>query len=135
MWDLAFGDKFECLQNKNLHPWVKSVRGFLQFAVYKKVYNPFGLSSLRRPLLITKQIKQMAADSWTATMEKVGRRMELGTTRPDFFAEILKFSGGKMGLSQEEYQSNAILFKIAGTDSGASWLSGTTFICCRTLQS
>lgn len=125
--DLAFGDKFECLENQKLHPWVKMVGGVLQFVIYIGACNRFYISRRILPLLIPRRVKQMVADNWTTTAEKVGQRMELGTRRPDFMSEILKFNDEKMGLSLDEIRSNAYLFIVAGSDTTKSTLAGTTF--------
>lgn len=125
--DLTFGDKFECLQNKKLHPWVESSCSVLELLIYHGAITRFDLLRGALPLLIPKQIKQIVADNWTTTTEKVRRRLELGTRKPDFMSEILKFNDDKLGLSLDEIQSNSNLFIIAGSDSITSVLTCTTF--------
>lgn len=125
--DLSFGDKFECLQNQKLHSWVKMVDGVLQSVVYIGACNRFSISRRILPFLIPRRVKQMVADNWTSTAEKVGQRMELGTERPDFMSEILKFNDDQLGMSLDEIRSNAYLFIVAGSDTTKSTLAGVTF--------
>lgn len=125
--DLTFGDKFGCLQNQKLHPWVASLCSVLEHIIYVAACNRFHLTKRILPLLIPKQVKQKLLYNWNLTAEKVGERIELGTDKPDFMSEILKFNDTKLGLSRQEIQSNAALFVLAGSDSIASILTGTTF--------
>ena len=125
--DLAFGDKFECLQNQKLHSWVKSVRSALEMLVYIGACKRFDFARRLLPLLIPKRVKKMAADNWTSTAEKFWHRMELGARRPDFISEILKFNDDKIGLSRDEILSNAYLFVGAGSEPLETVLMGTTY--------
>lgn len=125
--DLAFGDKFECLQNQKLHSWVKSVRSALEMLVYIGACKRFDFARRVLPLLIPKRVKKMAADNWTSTAEKFWQRMELGARRPDFISEILKFNDDKLGLSRDEILSNAYLFVGAGSEPLETVLMGTTY--------
>lgn len=127
MGDLAFGEKFECLQSQKLHPWVRSLCSFLHYRALQRVYHRFVLSRRVLPLLLPKRLKKIAADNWGKTVDTVTRRMELGTRRPDFMSEILKFNNDKIGLSLDEIRSNSSLFILAGSDSTSSVLTCTTF--------
>lgn len=124
--DLTFGDKFECLQNQKLHPWVTSLCSVLEYIILAGACNRFYLSKRILPLLIPK-VKQLRLINWNSTAEKVGQRIELGTERPDFMSEILKFNDTKLGLSRDEIQANADLFIVAGSDSISSALTCMTF--------
>ena len=53
--------------------------------------------------------------------------MKLEKDRPDFMSAIIENNVNNKGLSQEEIQSNASLFVIAGSESVATNLSGATY--------
>ncbi|MCJ1466735.1 hypothetical protein MMC07_005355 [Pseudocyphellaria aurata] len=125
--DLAFGDNFECLQKKGLNPWVRSVNNAQQLLVYLSACNRFALTRRVLPLLIPKVVKSKMEVLFKFGVDKVGQRMELGTKRPDFMSEILKFNDDKTGLSLDEIHSNAFLFIAAGSDSISSLLTATMF--------
>lgn len=125
--DLAFGDKFECLHKQKLTSWVISVSDAFQVLVYLGACNRFALARRVLPLLIPKRVKKKHEDYFKFAAEKVGQRMELGTKRPDFMSEILKFNDDKIGLSLDEIHSNAFLFIGAGSNSVAFLLTGTIF--------
>lgn len=127
MGDLAFGEKFECLQSQRLHPWATSLCGFLHYRTLQRVYHRFALLRRVLPLLIPKHLKQIAVNNWKRTVDTVTRRMELGTRRPDFMSNILKFNDDKIGLSLDEIRSNSSVFILAGSDSMSSVLTCTTF--------
>lgn len=125
--DLSFGESFECLQNQQLHSWANMITGFLKADVCLAACNRFDAFQRILPYLVPKKTKLMMNDHWAATAEKVSRRMELGARRPDFISPIIKYNEEGKGLTQGEIQSNASLFIVAGSDSVATVLTGTTF--------
>jgi cytochrome P450 len=125
--DLSFGESFECLQNQQLHSWANMITGFLKADVCLGACNRFYAFQRILPYLIPKQTRLMMDDHWAATVEKVSRRLKLGARRPDFISPIIKYNEEGKGLTEGEIQSNASLFIVAGSDSVATVLTGTTF--------
>jgi cytochrome P450 len=125
--DLSFGESFECLQNQQLHSWANMITGFLKADVCLGACNRFYAFQRILPYLIPKQTRLMMDDHWAATVEKVSRRLKLGARRPDFISPIIKYNEEGKGLTAGEIQSNASLFIVAGSDSVATVLTGTTF--------
>ena len=125
--DLSFGESFECLQNQELHSWAEMITGFLKADVCLGACNRFSAFQRILPYLVPKQTKRMMSDHWAATVEKVSHRMKLGARRADFISPIIKYNEEGKGLTQGEIQSNASLFIVAGSDSVATVLTGTTF--------
>ena len=125
--DLAFGESFDCLKNERYHPWVEMIFGNLKGIALLSACNRF--SALRRilPQLIPKSLIKMKDDHWAYTGEKIARRMELGTDRPDLMSPIIRFNGSEKGLTTEEIKSNMSLFIVAGSESVATNLSGATY--------
>lgn len=125
--DLAFGDTFDCLKSQKYHPWAHTINRSLEAFTYMAICNRFTLSRKLFPYLVPKRFKKMIEDHWAATNEKVSQRLERGTERPDFMSPVITFNSESKGLTQGEIQSNASLFLIAGSDSVATILSGTTY--------
>lgn len=125
--DLSFGESFECLQNQGLHHWANMISGFLKADICLGACNRFSALQRILPYLIPMQTRRMRNDHWAATAEKVTRRMKLGARRPDFISPIIKFNEEGKGLTPGEIESNASLFIVAGSDSVATVLTGTTF--------
>jgi cytochrome P450 len=125
--DLSFGESFECLENQQLHSWANMITGFLEADVCLGACNRFYAFQRILPYLIPKQTRLMMDDHWAATVEKVSRRLKLGARRPDFISPIIKYNEEGKGLTEGEIQSNASLFIVAGSDSVATVLTGTTF--------
>lgn len=65
-------------------------------------------------------------------MSKVKGRLEQGESRPDFFSHIIKNQAyGEKALSLQEMESNSVLFLVAGSETTATTLSGTTSLLLR----
>lgn len=124
--DLAFGESFDCLKHEKNHSWVQMVFGNLQGVVFKNALSRFLPVDSILPYLLPPKTQKMINDHWTATQEKLQRRIAKGTSRPDFLTPILENNKGK-GLTEGEIESNASLFIIAGSDSIATALAGVTW--------
>ncbi|KAL2036677.1 hypothetical protein N7G274_010548 [Stereocaulon virgatum] len=126
--DLSFGQSFACLETQMYHPWVETIFGNLKGITFMGACNRFTILQHILPFLIPKRIKQMIQDHWAATTANVDRRLKHGTDRPDFMSPIMKHNHDeKASLRHEELMSNASLFIIAGSESVATNLSGTTY--------
>ena len=126
--DLSFGKSFDCLEKQTYHPWVEMIFGNLKGFTLLSACNRFALLRHLLPYLIPKHIIQMIDEHWATTIKNIDRRVELGRDRTDFISPILEhMDQAKMTLSQDELRSNASLFIIAGSESVATVLSGTTY--------
>ena len=125
--DLAFADKFKCLENQRYHPWVEMVFGNLKGLAYITAGRRFPILRTLIPRLIPRHIINQINDHWQYTAEKLTQRLVLETERPDFLSPILKNNTDEKGISRDEKQSNAVLFVVAGSESIATNLSGATW--------
>ena len=126
--DLSFGQSFKCLETQTYHPWVETIFGNLKGICLMGACNRFAIPRYLLPFLIPKRITRMIDDHWAATTANVQRRLSLGTSRSDFMSPIIEQNrGDKRKLEHEEIMSNASLFVIAGSESIATNLSGTTY--------
>ena len=126
--DLSFGQSFDCLETQTYHLWVETIFGNLKGICLMGACNRFVIPRYLLPFLIPKRITRMINDHWAATTANVERRLSLGTGRPDFMSPIIEQNkGDKRKLEHEEMMSNGSLFVIAGSESIATNLSGTTY--------
>lgn len=130
--DLAFGKPFGCLQNSELHPWVK-----MQFQVNRASplfltasMLPFGMKLLE--FVLPKGALQIRDDHIALTEEAVRDRLERKGERADFI-HFMDRDIGAAGhkLSFDEIVSNAAALINAGSETTATLLSGTTFYLLR----
>jgi cytochrome P450 len=129
--DLAFGEPFQCLQNKEYHWWVSLMFDAVRLSVYVKLlwYFPFLKLLLKLPL--PSYLVERRRASFQLSVEKVNRRMRRQTDRPDFMSYILKHNDDKQGLSTGEIEANAATFVLAGSETTAALLSGCTYYLLR----
>ena len=126
--DLSFGQSFNCLETQTYHPWVETIFGNLKGISLTGACNHFAILRYVLPLFISKRITRMIDDHWAATTSNVERRLNLDTSRSDFLSSIIEPNKAeKRSLAHEEIMSNASLFVIAGSESIATNLSGTTY--------
>ena len=132
--DLSFGEPLYCLRDDHFHQWINLVFASVKamsimamntrypmFHYYDKVKTYFTQSA---------DAKKTRVDFFNKSRAQVEARLEKGTeTRPDFFSFILKNQDqGSKALTRGEIDSNAVLFLVAGSETTATALSGTTYL-------
>jgi cytochrome P450 len=126
--DLAFGEPFGCLDNKELHPWVSLI-----FAGVKDLAL---LSCLTRYPWLNKLIMSLMPkslnSSWEAhrdtSREKVRKRLASKEDRPDFIDAMIRRTGASGNeMPFEELASNAQVIILAGSETTATLLTATTY--------
>lgn len=126
--DLSFGRSFDCLKTQTYHPWVEMIFGNLKGIAMVGALNRIAIIRKLIPLLLPKRLIKMKEDHWAATVQSVNRRIEIGNSRPDFMSPILTHNNEKKGgMTLPEVMANMSMFIIAGSESVATTLSGTTF--------
>jgi cytochrome P450 len=131
--DLTFGEPLYCLRDSVEHKWIQFVYtnvkgiGLLSipikypiFAYYDKIKNYFKDTTI---------VARKRLEFFRLSQEKVSKRLEKGTDRPDFFSYIVKGQETEAkAITRAEMDSNAILFLVAGSETTATTLSGTTYL-------
>jgi cytochrome P450 len=118
--DLIFGESFGCLEDGTLHPWIALLFGSARDIVIMIIINQFPMLGWFVRLLIPRSLRQKERDHFNLAVEKVERRLQLGTDRPDFVSTILKYGlsdvkDGKtldrdnLAITRAELDSNAFL--------------------------
>ncbi|KAK2005978.1 cytochrome P450 [Colletotrichum eremochloae] len=126
--DLTFGEPFGCLEDGTYHPWVD--------IMFKTLKNITFMTATKRlswlaPLFkttIPKDVASKLAENEALTIEKVKKRMELGTHRPDFMdAMIRKSEIAGAAITFPELMSNAFVLITAGSETTATVLTAATY--------
>ncbi|KAL8909504.1 MAG: hypothetical protein Q9207_000184 [Kuettlingeria erythrocarpa] len=128
--DLAFGEPFDCLKEATYQPWVKMLMNNLKAVVLTSVtmrFPPFDRVFVK---LIPKQVAQDRVNHYLMAKEKVDRRLDRNTDRPDFISHIVRHNGTKGGMTREEIQVNSGVFIAAGSETTATLLCGAIWSLC-----
>lgn len=124
--DLSFGEPFNCLKDKHYHPWVANILDSTNKTVLNSVALRFPPLQRLLGLFVPKSAFQARDNIYRLAREKVDRRIETQTTRPDFLSYILKHNEGKEhgGMTREEIHNNAATMISAGSEMTATLLTG-----------
>ncbi|KAL8783766.1 MAG: hypothetical protein Q9213_004382 [Squamulea squamosa] len=125
--DLAFGEPFDCLKDTTYHPWVAMLMNSLKHVVLLSVTLRFPPLHSLTARLVPKQVVQAHEDHHKMSKEKVERRLDRATDRPDFTSYILRHNGTKGGMSRDEIHLNAAAFIAAGSETTATLLAGAVW--------
>lgn len=127
--DLAFGDSFKCLDSGGYHPWVAMI--FDNFKQFTFLHALKRLPSLLfvKDVIMPKKIAQSTVHHFNLTSSTARKRLESGKTdREDFMSYILRHNDEK-GMTIAEIIENSSTLIVAGSETTATLLSGTTFYC------
>ena len=128
--ELCFSESLGMLQDSEYSPWVKtifsSIKTATQFRSLRQFHEVFRYL-LDDVMFATKGAQQKLKEHQMYTSDRVNRRMQREPEHPDFWTKILAKNEEEGGLSLEEHYSNASLFMMAGTETTATALAGTTF--------
>jgi cytochrome P450 len=98
--DLTLGESFNCLQDAELHEWVSLLFKFFKGASHITNICRFPwLSNILIPLLISKSLVQTRNQHWAYTRDKVLKRIETVTDRPDFMSYVLRHNEKEVNVS------------------------------------
>ena len=115
--DLMFGEPFNCLNQSELHPWIDLIFNSIKALSFMGAVNQFPWINALLMSLVPKSVLQKGLDHFNLGAEKVDRRLEITTVRPDFISAMLKNGmeepgkGGSkaMTLSRDELHSDAFM--------------------------
>lgn len=124
--DLSFGESFNCLKDTHYHPWVANILDSTNKVVFDSVALRFPPLQRLLSWYAPRSGVQTSEFAQSLAREKVDRRIETQTTRPDFLSYILKNNEGKEhgGMTREEIHKNAATMIPAGSETTATLLTG-----------
>ncbi|KAK3716388.1 hypothetical protein LTR37_006538 [Vermiconidia calcicola] len=130
MGDLTFSEGLDMLHGGEYNPWVKTIFASIKNGTMFRSLrgqNAFLKYIMDNVVFRSKAVRKMAWEHNKYTVDRVDRRLKLEPEHEDLWAKILAKDSEDGGLSLEEHYSNASLFMIAGTETTATALSGTTY--------
>ncbi|KAJ5157638.1 uncharacterized protein N7482_008738 [Penicillium canariense] len=137
--DLMFGESFGCLKNSTLHPWIDLIFKSIKALAFHGMARQFPVFHALLFALVPKRVKQKAVEHFDLAARRADRRLETKMARPDFMSAILQNGmseskepdrdGGEI-MTRARIHSNAFILIIAGSETGATLLSGCIFYLC-----
>ncbi|TKA82885.1 hypothetical protein B0A55_01177 [Friedmanniomyces simplex] len=130
MGDLTFAEGLNMLEDGEYSPWVKSIfEGIKVGTLFRglKKYNALTDYVVSYWLRNSDFARKKQAEHWNYSKDRVDRRLQKTPDRPDLWSKILEKSHGPEALTVDEHHSIAALFMVAGTETTATALSGTTY--------
>ena len=125
--DLGFAEPFGCVERRKPHPWMVDIPNVLTCQNAIEAYKKMGLGWVW-PLLVAKPLQQSIQNCMDYTRKQLDKRISHGKERGDFWDKVIDSSGQLHGLSRKEWESNAHLFILAGSETTATLLSGLFFL-------
>jgi len=130
MGDLSFNESLNMLEDSEYSPWVKTIFASTKMGTRMRsifMLHPalhwFGTNVLMSsPTVAAKRLEHKQYSS-----DRVDRRLKRTPDRPDLWSKIMERSKGPDALALEEHYVTASLFMVAGTETTATALSGTTY--------
>ena len=123
--DLAFGESFHCLRDKDYHPWVpmvfQTVKSFGIISI--KRYFPFRAKIIN--MFETQAALDFRREFFAFVDKKIATRLSMEMTRPDFMSFIMRHQDEK-GMTLKEIESTLNGFMLAGSETSATALLSTT---------
>ena len=128
---LAFGESFNSLRNREIHPWVDAIHKNLKSVAISHVMRSMGIEPLT-PYVLPKELRGKRAENYTYAIQKINRRMQQTGEQGDFWDRVLIKSGEDnkdgTGMSKGEMLNNAAVMVVGGSETSASALCGASYL-------
>lgn len=126
--DLAFGESFHCLESAKGHFWVSVVLNHSSTISVKDILRRFWLlAPLVRRAMSSKGAAEGRIKHYNYSALKTQERMNTKTDRKDFMSYLLDQQDPDGVLNQSFLTVSASTFVVAGSETTASALAGTTY--------
>lgn len=97
----------------------------IKAGAYISTFNRYGIKWMMA-VLVPKGLLNKRMEQIKLTEQKVMKRLDQGTSRPDFLSHILRHNDEK-GMTVPEIIINSSLLIVAGSETTATLLSGATY--------
>ncbi|KAK4176312.1 putative isotrichodermin C-15 hydroxylase [Triangularia setosa] len=129
--DLAFGQSFGCLDAGGYHPWVAMIFDNVRLGVFSEALRRHPVLTHLKSLLLPRELVRSQQQHWALSEQTAKKKLASGNVlREDFMSYIL-WTNDDEGMSPEEIVENANVLIVAGSETTATQLSGTTFYLLR----
>jgi len=133
MGDFAFGEAFHCLdRGGKYHFFLETIFGGVVLGLQMQQIERYGLLTLLKPL-IPKSFMKPKEDMDRYTEELVDRRVKRGYVpgKTDVFNYLLSNKKEEDQLGPPELYENGITLVVAGSETTATLLTGSTYFLCK----
>ena len=129
--DLAFGEPFGCLESGGYHPWVAMIFSGFKLSALNQARKRFPWLMPLTGYFLPQNLIQNQSKHFQLSFAK-GRNRAMGgfKDRGDFMTYILRHNDER-GMSPDELGENSNILIVAGSETTASLLSGTTYYLLR----
>jgi cytochrome P450 len=122
--DLAFGEPFGCLQTGEYHIWVRTLFSYLKGMSLAAAPRYYPLTEFLFRKLIPKSVLEGQRRHTQYANEKINRRLDLKTDRPDFMTPFMKNNVNFEKMSRDEILSTFNFIIVGGAETTATTLTG-----------
>jgi cytochrome P450 len=127
MGDLTFGEPLGLLEKSDYTPWAALIFQVLRAGTYIRVLKMSPIFNRILKVWIPSGLKKKRDEHFNFSIDRVNKRLDTKTERPDIWGLVLRQQELGRGLSLDEMHSNAGLFMGAGTETTATELSGLLY--------
>ena len=127
--DLAIGKSFSCLNESQYHSWVSGIFKSIKIGPFIRAMATYTDIQRLMRLLAPANIKAARARHEQYVQVNAQERIDRGVMeeRKDFISYILKNRGEKRSFTDKEIAANTGFLILAGSETTATALSGTTY--------
>ncbi|KAL8806382.1 MAG: hypothetical protein Q9200_005062, partial [Gallowayella weberi] len=130
--DLLFNDPFHSLENSADHPWVSAIFKGTKFGVLVTAFHLFPPLPAVIDFLMPRSMKEAAGRHFKWSQEKISRRIQMQTDRPDFMTYILGNNEGEEKMTRDEIDAHGAFLILAGSETSGTTCSSSTFFFLKT---
>ncbi|MCJ1245993.1 hypothetical protein MMC30_003197 [Trapelia coarctata] len=128
--DLAFGEGFGAVEEAKPNFWINMVADSSFAGTLPDVFRRVPWLTIIRPWVVQRDMSAKRKRHFELSLEKMRRRINTKSEREDFFKHLLSERYHK--LSEQALLSDAHVLIVAGSETTATFLSGTTYYLLKT---
>ena len=122
--DLAFGEPFGCLETGDYHSWVRTLFSYLKGMSIAAAPRYYPMTERLFLKLIPKSVIEGQRRHTQYANERISRRLEMKTDRPDFMTPFLRNNANFETMSKDEILSTFNFIIVGGSETTATMLTG-----------
>jgi cytochrome P450 len=122
--DLAFGESFDCLGRGEYHEWVRTLFTFLKYMSLGAAPRYYPTLEFLLKKLMPKSVMEGQRKHMQYAFEKINRRIDLKSDRPDFMTPFMKNNVNFQSVSRDEILATFNFVIIGGSETSATALTG-----------
>lgn len=125
--DLSLGESFGCMEGNSYHPWVKMLYAYLKGMVFLAATRFYPTAEAVLMALVPASMRRMQEEHYEIAQKKIQGRMNAEHQRDDFMTPVLSDANKNFSvISEKEVESTYQMLIIAGSETTATILTGTT---------